>query len=84
MGHCTYLLQASSPVEFNSGLDYDLDRLLMPTFGVMPVRDMFDDMLDIAEQLILKWERYVGSRGNVQFPLKPSSKVRTNTHNRSR
>ncbi|KAK7678479.1 hypothetical protein QCA50_018539 [Cerrena zonata] len=33
-------------------------RLLMPTFGTLPVRDMFDDMLDIAEQLILKWERF--------------------------
>lgn len=35
------------------------DRLLMPAFGTTAVRSMFDDMLDIASQLVLKWERYV-------------------------
>ncbi|TCD71958.1 hypothetical protein EIP91_000090 [Steccherinum ochraceum] len=33
-------------------------RLLMPAFGVTAVRSMFDDMLDIASQLVLKWERF--------------------------
>ena len=32
-------------------------RILMPVFGPAALRDMFDDMLDIAEQLLLKWER---------------------------
>ena len=39
-----------------------IDRLLMPAFGTAAIRDMFDDMVDIASQLVLKWERYV-------FPL---------------
>ncbi|KAH9836403.1 cytochrome P450 [Rhodofomes roseus] len=33
-------------------------RLLMPAFGTAAVREMFDDMYDIAEQLVLKWERF--------------------------
>ncbi|KAF9032816.1 fatty acid hydroxylase [Hymenopellis radicata] len=33
-------------------------RLLMPAFGAVPIRDMFEDMRDITEQLILKWERF--------------------------
>lgn len=32
-------------------------RILMSIFGVSAMRDMFDPMLDIAEQLLLKWER---------------------------
>lgn len=32
-------------------------RILTPAFGPMSIRGMFPQMLDIAEQLILKWER---------------------------
>lgn len=32
-------------------------RILMPAFGPAALREMFDPMLDIAEQLMLKWER---------------------------
>lgn len=35
------------------------DRILMPAFGTAAIREMFDDMYDIASQLILKWERLV-------------------------
>ena len=31
----------------------------MPTFGTAAIREMFDDMYDIAMQLVLKWERSV-------------------------
>ena len=34
------------------------DRLLMPAFGTSAIRDMFPEMLDLATQLALKWERY--------------------------
>ena len=34
-----------------------LDRLLMPAFSTAKVRDMFDDMVDISQQMIQKWER---------------------------
>jgi cytochrome P450 / NADPH-cytochrome P450 reductase len=30
-------------------------RILMPVFGPLRIRDMFDDMRDVAEQLCLKW-----------------------------
>ncbi|KAJ3553744.1 hypothetical protein NM688_g3453 [Phlebia brevispora] len=33
-------------------------RLLMPAFGTAAIRDMFPDMLDLASQLVLKWERF--------------------------
>lgn len=33
------------------------DRLLMPAFGTASIRDMFPDMLDLASQLVLKWQR---------------------------
>ncbi|KAF8534914.1 P450 family fatty acid hydroxylase [Trichophaea hybrida] len=33
-------------------------RILMPAFGPLKIRDMFDDMHDIASQLVLKWARY--------------------------
>ena len=29
----------------------------MPCFGAANVHNMFDDMMDIVNQLILKWER---------------------------
>ena len=32
-------------------------RILMPAFGPAALRTMFDGMTDIAEQLLLKWER---------------------------
>lgn len=32
-------------------------RILMPAFGPAALREMFDGMVDIAEQLLLKWER---------------------------
>lgn len=31
----------------------------MPAFGTAAVRDMFPDMLDLATQLTLKWNRWV-------------------------
>lgn len=33
-------------------------RILMPAFGPTSVRDMFDPMLDIAEQMFVRWERF--------------------------
>ncbi len=33
-------------------------RLLMPAFGPIGVRAMFDRMLDIAEQMMVRWERF--------------------------
>ncbi|KAI0768381.1 cytochrome P450 [Irpex lacteus] len=33
-------------------------RLLTPSFRTTEVKDMFPDMLDIASQLVLKWERF--------------------------
>ncbi|MFW7378975.1 MAG: cytochrome P450 [Oligoflexus sp.] len=32
-------------------------RILMPAFGPVSLKNMFDSMLDIAEQMLLKWER---------------------------
>ena len=31
----------------------------MPSFSTAKVRDMFDDMMDICEQMVTKWERCV-------------------------
>ncbi|EIN10223.1 cytochrome P450 oxidoreductase OrdA-like protein [Punctularia strigosozonata HHB-11173 SS5] len=33
-------------------------RLLMPAFGTVALRGMFDDMMDVCSQLLLKWERF--------------------------
>jgi cytochrome P450 / NADPH-cytochrome P450 reductase len=33
----------------------------MPAFGPMPIRGMFDEMHDIASQLVMKWARYGSS-----------------------
>ncbi|TCD65595.1 hypothetical protein EIP91_002442 [Steccherinum ochraceum] len=33
-------------------------RILMPAFSTMNVRNMFDDMMDITSQLIMKWDRF--------------------------
>ncbi len=29
----------------------------MPCFGAESIHNMFDDMMDIVHQLVLKWER---------------------------
>ncbi len=36
-------------------------RLLMPAFGPLGVRSMFDRMVDIAHQMFVKWERFGAS-----------------------
>lgn len=33
-------------------------RLLMPAFGPIGMRGMFDQMLDIADQMLIRWERF--------------------------
>jgi cytochrome P450/NADPH-cytochrome P450 reductase len=33
-------------------------RLLMPAFGPAAMRNYFDDMLDIADQMLTRWERF--------------------------
>jgi cytochrome P450/NADPH-cytochrome P450 reductase len=33
-------------------------RLLMPAFGPIGIRGMFDRMLEIADQMLLRWERF--------------------------
>jgi cytochrome P450 / NADPH-cytochrome P450 reductase len=33
-------------------------RILMPAFGPLGIRGMFDKMQDIAEQMLLRWERF--------------------------
>lgn len=38
-------------------------RLLMPAFGPIGIRGMFDRMLEIADQMLLRWERF--GPGNV-------------------
>jgi len=39
-------------------------RLLMPAFGPIGIRGMFDPMMDIAEQLFTRWERF-GDRARI-------------------
>jgi len=34
-------------------------RILMPAFGPAALHDMFDGMVDISEQLLLKWSASV-------------------------
>ncbi|KAJ9627966.1 hypothetical protein H2203_003185 [Taxawa tesnikishii (nom. ined.)] len=46
---------ASRVVRFCSLID---TRILVPAFGPMSIRNMFDDMKDIASQLVLKWARH--------------------------
>ncbi|ESK91468.1 cytochrome p450 [Moniliophthora roreri MCA 2997] len=41
--------------EHNWGLAH---RLLMPAFSTMAIRDMLEDMRDLCDQLLLKWERF--------------------------
>lgn len=33
-------------------------RVLMPAFGPLSIRSMFDEMHDIASQLVVKWARF--------------------------
>ncbi|CAE6373196.1 unnamed protein product [Rhizoctonia solani] len=33
-------------------------RILMPAFGPLSIKSMFDDMFDVISQLVLKWERF--------------------------
>jgi cytochrome P450 / NADPH-cytochrome P450 reductase len=33
-------------------------RILLPAFGPMGIRSMFDGMLDVADQMLLRWERF--------------------------
>ncbi|KAI1371571.1 bifunctional P-450:NADPH-P450 reductase [Hypoxylon crocopeplum] len=42
-------------------------RVLMPAFGPMGIRDMFDEMKDIGSQLALKWARH-GSQRRINAP----------------
>ncbi|KAI0754463.1 bifunctional P-450/NADPH-P450 reductase [Daedaleopsis nitida] len=37
---------------------YIAHRLLMPCFGTASIYNMFDDMMDVVSQLVLKWERF--------------------------
>ncbi|KAI6282185.1 hypothetical protein ACKVWC_009403 [Pyricularia oryzae] len=43
------------PDEENWGIAH---RILMPAFGPLSIRSMYDEMHDIASQLALKWARY--------------------------
>ncbi|KAJ7910393.1 fatty acid hydroxylase [Mycena leptocephala] len=44
---------------FNDEPDWGVaHRLLMPAFGPMAIRGMIEEMRDICEQLILKWDRF--------------------------
>ncbi|KAL6298881.1 cytochrome P450 [Sparassis latifolia] len=49
------LFTAHAPGEQNW---YIAHRLLMPAFSPVTTRGMFDDMMDIVSQLVLKWERF--------------------------
>ncbi|KAM5540781.1 hypothetical protein V8D89_005425 [Ganoderma adspersum] len=49
------LFTARVPEEHNWGIAH---RLLMPCFGTSNIYNMFDDMMDIVSQLVLKWERF--------------------------
>ncbi|OSC96348.1 fatty acid hydroxylase [Trametes coccinea BRFM310] len=48
-------LFSAYPGEENWGIAH---RLLMPAFSTAKVRDMFPDMVDIASQMLTKWERF--------------------------
>ncbi|CAF1114205.1 unnamed protein product [Adineta steineri] len=40
-------------------------KILLPAFGPNAIRGMFPEMIDIASQLILRWERYAGEEIDV-------------------
>ncbi|KAJ7882007.1 cytochrome P450 [Mycena olivaceomarginata] len=48
-------LFTAHPDEPNWGIAH---RLLMPAFGTMKIKGMLEEMRDISNQLILKWERF--------------------------
>ena len=55
---------------YNDEPNWDLaHRLLTPAFGPLSVRGMFDRMLDIAEQMLLRWERFGDARIDVADQL---------------
>ena len=41
----------------------------MPAFGTAAIREMFPDMLDLAEQLVLKWERYALGTASLELSV---------------
>jgi len=47
-------LFTAKPGEANWGKAH---RLLIPSFGPLGIKNMFDDMMDISSQMILKWDR---------------------------
>ncbi|RPD57416.1 bifunctional P-450/NADPH-P450 reductase [Lentinus tigrinus ALCF2SS1-7] len=49
------LFTAFGPEEQNWGIAH---RLLMPCFGTVNILNMYDDMMDVTSQLVLKWERF--------------------------
>lgn len=42
-------------------------RILMPAFGPIAIRGMFDSMLDIADQMFVRWERF-GPNAAIDVP----------------
>ncbi|KAF2088699.1 cytochrome P450 [Saccharata proteae CBS 121410] len=56
------LFTAYGPEEKNWGIAH---RVLIPAFGPLSIRGMFDEMHDIASQLVLKWARH-GSDHSIQ------------------
>ncbi|KAF2657550.1 NADPH--cytochrome P450 reductase [Lophiostoma macrostomum CBS 122681] len=49
------LFTSKGPEEKNWGIAH---RVLLPTFGPLAIKSMFDEMHDIAAQLVMKWARY--------------------------
>lgn len=49
------LFTAYGPEEKNWGIAH---RVLLPAFGPLAIRGMFDEMHDIAAQLVMKWARH--------------------------
>ena len=49
------LFTAYGPEEKNWGIAH---RILLPAFGPLSIRNMFDEMHDIASQLVMKWARH--------------------------
>ncbi|KAF2176744.1 NADPH-cytochrome P450 reductase-like protein [Zopfia rhizophila CBS 207.26] len=49
------LFTAHGPEEKNWGIAH---RILIPAFGPLSIRGMFDEMHDIASQLVMKWARH--------------------------
>ncbi|KAL0949758.1 hypothetical protein HGRIS_009796 [Hohenbuehelia grisea] len=52
-------------------------RLLMPAFGTAAIRGMFDDMCDICNQMLVKWERFGSS--NIVDPTDDFTRVALDT-----